>query len=184
VTTMTTDLLYFDAFTQIGPRFKKHPAHAWKLSEVYHHPSYDAWWRYGNRLGLYAGIHRNREDFLEVATLAKKYPRVRWVVYHCGADYATADRAIECMREHPNVYAEITLTPVTFGIVDYLVEHAGEDRVLYGSDLPMRDPRQQLGWVVFSRLSLAAKKKVLAGNALRVIRPCLRRPPAHNRPGV
>lgn len=148
----------------------------------YHHPSYDVWWRYGNERRFYAAIHRTREDFLEVSTLARKYRRVRWVVYHCGSDYATADKAIECMRGHSNVYAEITLTPVTFGIIDYLVKHAGADRVLYGSDLPMRDPRQQLGWVIFSRLDVAAKKKVLGGNALRVIHPCLPRLPAHNRP--
>jgi predicted TIM-barrel fold metal-dependent hydrolase len=150
----------------------------------YHHPSYDLWWRYGNRHGFYAGIHRNRGDFLEVDTLAKKYPRVRWVVYHCGSDYRTADQAIASMLKNPNVYAEITLTPVTFGIIDYLVEHAGEDRIVYGSDLPMRDPRQQLGWVVFSRLSVKAKEKVLWRNAMNIIRPCLKRLPAHNRPRV
>ena len=148
----------------------------------YHHRSYDLWWQYGERHGLYAGIHRNRNDFLEVSTLAKKYPRVRWVVYHCGADYATAAQSIECMREHANVYAEITLTPVTHGIVDYLVEHAGADRILYGSDLPMRDPRQQLGWVVFSRLRPEEKIKVLAGNACHVLESCLRRLPAYNNP--
>ncbi len=150
----------------------------------YHHPSYDVWWRFGNRHHLYAGIHRNRADFLEVSTLAKKYPKVRWVVYHCGGDYAIADKAIECMREHPNVYAEVTLTSVVFGIIDYLVAHAGEDRILYGSDLPMRDPRQQLGWVIFSRLSLEQKIKVLTTNAMDVIRPCLSRLPEHNRPAV
>ncbi len=148
----------------------------------YHHPSYDVWWRYGNRCAFYAGIHRNRTDFLEVDTLARKYPRVRWVVYHCGSDYKTADMAIESIRKHPNVYAEITLTPVTFGIIDYLVKHAGEERIVYGSDLPMRDPRQQLGWVIFSRLSVNQKAKVLAANALRIIRPCMPRLPKHNQP--
>ncbi|HWL51624.1 MAG TPA: amidohydrolase family protein [Chthoniobacteraceae bacterium] len=150
----------------------------------YHHPSYDVWWRFGNQHHLYAGLHRNRSDFLEVSTLAAKYPNIRWVVYHCGGDYATADRAIECLREHPNVYAEITLTSVPCGIIDHLAAHAGADRILYGSDLPMRDPRQQLGWVVFSRLSFEEKAKILAANAMEVIRPCLSRLPAHNRPSL
>ncbi len=150
----------------------------------YHHPSYDIWWRFGNQHHLYAGIHRNRSDFLEVRTLAAKYPNIRWVVYHCGGDYGIADQAIECLREYPNVYAEITLTSVTAGIIDYLVAHAGADRILYGSDLPMRDPRQQLGWVIFSRLSFEEKVKVLAVNAMEVIRPCLSRLPAHNRPAL
>jgi predicted TIM-barrel fold metal-dependent hydrolase len=148
----------------------------------YHHSSYDAWWKYGNRHGLYALIHRNRADFLEVDTLAKKYPRVRWVVAHCGSDFKTADLAIESIQKHPNVYAEITLTPVTFGIIDYLVRHAGADRVVYGSDLPMRDPRQQLGWVVYSRLTVAEKNMVLWKNAMRIVQPCKQRLPSYNRP--
>jgi predicted TIM-barrel fold metal-dependent hydrolase len=150
----------------------------------YHHRSYDTWWQYGSRAQLYALLHRTRGDFVEVDTLAKKYPRIRWVVAHCGADYKTADMVIESMRKHRNVYAEITLTPVTCGVIDYLAEHGDVNRVVYGSDLPMRDPRQQLGWVVFSRLPLSAKKKILCGNALRVIAPCLKRLPPHSRPLV
>jgi predicted TIM-barrel fold metal-dependent hydrolase len=148
----------------------------------YHHAPYDPWWEYGNKHRFYAIIHRVRNDFLEVETLAAKYPNVRWVVAHCGSDFRTADLAIAAMKKHPNIFAEITLTPVPLGIVDYLVKHAGSDRVLYGSDLPMRDPRQQLGWVVFSRLGLEEKKNVLAANAMRVIQPVWDRLPAHSRP--
>jgi len=82
---------------------------------------------------------------------------------------ATADMAIASILEHPNVYAEITLTPVTFGIIDYLAKNAGADRIVYGSDLPMRDPRQQLGWVVFSRLSQRAKERILWRNAWNIM---------------
>ncbi len=130
------------------------------------------WWELANERQYYALMHRTRGDFSEIDTLASKYPGVRWVVAHCGSDYFTADQAIACMSAHPNVYAEITLTPVTLGIIEYLTAHAGDDRILYGSDLPMRDPRQQLGWVVYSRLSPEAKRNVLRENALRVIAPC------------
>lgn len=150
----------------------------------YHDSSYDVWWRYGNAHKLYALIHRTRQDFLEVETLAEKYPDVRWVVAHCGGNFKWADMAIETIRKFSNVYAEITLTPVWQGIVEYLVRGAGADRVLYGSDLPMRDPRQQLGWVVFSRLSVEEKREVLGENALQVIAPCRDRLPDHSWPDL
>ena len=150
----------------------------------YFHKSYDVWWECGNKLGLYAGIHRNRLDFSEVDVLAKKYPRVRWVPYHCGMRYDVADAAIECIKKHKNVYAEITYTSVPGGVLEHLVEQAGADRVVYGSDLPMRDPRQQLGWVVYSRLTAAQKEQVLWRNALAVIGPCWQRLPKYNRPVV
>lgn len=147
-------------------------------------PSYDVWWKYGNDNNFYGLLHSSRSDSVEVETLAKKYPNVRWVLAHAGSSYRMADTVIGAIKKYPNIYAEITLTPVPLGVVDYLVKGAGEDRIMYGSDLPMRDPRQQLGWVVFSRLPLDVKKKVLAGNAMDVIRPCLDRLPAHNRPDL
>jgi predicted TIM-barrel fold metal-dependent hydrolase len=36
----------------------------------------------------------------------------------------------------------------------------------------MRDPRQQMGWVIYARLSPAEKAKVLGGNALRILGRC------------
>lgn len=148
----------------------------------YHHPDYDVWWEYGNRHNLYALIHRSRSDGFEVETLAEKYPDVRWVIAHAGGSFAWADIAIEAMKKYSNVYAELTYTSVPLGIIEYIAEHAGDDRIVYGSDLPMRDPRQQLGWVVYSRLPLASKKKILGENAYRVIQPCLNRLPEVNRP--
>lgn len=156
------------------------PYHVYGIE--YHDSAYDIWWRYGNAHKFYALIHRTRSDYLEVETLAEKYPDVRWVVAHCGGSFKAADGAIAAIKKFPNVYAEITLTPVWLGIVEYLVNGAGADRVLYGSDLPMRDPRQQLGWVIFSRLPLEEKKKVLGANAFDVIRPCWDRLPEHSRP--
>jgi predicted TIM-barrel fold metal-dependent hydrolase len=148
----------------------------------YHHPSYDVWWEYGNKNKFYALIHNSRSDLLEVETLAKKYPDVRWIIAHAGGSFQMADMAIAVMKKFSNVFAEITLTPVYLGVIEYLVAGAGEDRILYGSDLPMRDPRQQMGWVVFSRLPLSVKEKILGKNARSVIRPCLERLPAYNRP--
>lgn len=154
----------------------------WIQGVEYSHPCYAQWWEYGNEHRLYALIHRVRNDFEEIDFLAAKYPDIRWVVAHCGADFSTADMAIESARKHRNVYLEITLTPTYLGVIDYLVAGAGEDRVIYGSDLPMRDPRQQFGWVVYSRLSEVAKRAVLLENARAVIAPCLPRLPQFNHP--
>ncbi|WP_019943058.1 amidohydrolase family protein [Dyadobacter beijingensis] len=150
----------------------------------YHDPVYDAWWEYGNQNKFYGLIHNSRADLLEVETLAKRYPDVRWIIAHAGGSFKMADMAIAAIKKYPNVYAEITLTPVPLGVIEYLVAGAGENRMLYGSDLPMRDPRQQLGWLVFSTLPLEVKKKILAENAMQVIKPCLDRLPEHSRPSL
>lgn len=135
----------------------------------YDDPRYDVWWKYGNQRRLYGLIDHTIDDCTEVDNLASRFPDVSWVIAHTGGSYKAADQAIACIEKHPNVFAEITYTTVTAGIIDYLVEHAGEDRVLYGSDLPMRDPRQQLGWVIYSRINEKVKARVLGLNALAII---------------
>jgi predicted TIM-barrel fold metal-dependent hydrolase len=137
---------------------------------AYDDPRYNCWWEFGNQRHLYTGFHPVKwfkpDEFDSVCS---RFPNLTVVAYHCGASYAVADTAIELAKKHRNFLIEPTLTPVCGGIIDYLVKGAGVDRVVYGSDLPMRDPRQQLGWIVFSRLSVEEKKQVLGLNARRLI---------------
>jgi predicted TIM-barrel fold metal-dependent hydrolase len=51
-----------------------------------------------------------------------------------------------------------------------LVAIAGEDRVIYGSDLINLDPRYDFGRVVFSPLPDGVKRKILSGNFLSLLR--------------
>lgn len=137
---------------------------------AYNDKRYDCWWEFGNSRKLYTGIHPTMWfQGTELEHICSKYPDLTVVVYHGGGDYKTADTCIAVAKKYPNLFIEVTLTPVCAGIIDYLCEGAGADRVMYGSDLPMRDPRQQLGWCVYSRLSLADKKKVLGENGKGII---------------
>ncbi len=156
------------------------PYHFYGLE--YHDPRYDPWWQYGNERGYYGLLHATRNDLLEIDTLAGKYRNSRWIIAHACGSFKTADMAMEVMQKHPNVYAEITLTPVHGGIIEYLRAVVGPDRILYGSDLPMRDPRQQLGWLLFSRLPVQEKKQVLAANAVQFMEPLRQWLPEKNRP--
>lgn len=156
------------------------PYHFYGLE--YHDRHYDPWWAFGNERGYYGLLHATRNDLLEIDTLAGKYQNSRWVIAHACGSFKTADMAIAVMQKHPNVYAEITLTPVHSGIIEYLHAAVGPDRILYGSDLPMRDPRQQLGWLVFTRLPLEHKKMILASNAVKLIGPLRSWLPEKNRP--
>ena len=80
-----------------------------------------------------------------------------------------AEEVAACIADHPNVYAEITLTPVTNRVVEFLVAATDDEHVLFGSDAPMRDPRQQLGWVLWADLPPQSKAKILGGNFQRIL---------------
>jgi hypothetical protein len=54
-------------------------------------------------------------------------------------------------------------------VIEKLVAGAGADRVLFGSDQPLMDPRVQLGKIITADLTDTEKRLVIGGNAQRVL---------------
>ena len=142
-----------------------------RMNLDYEDDRFTPWWEFGNAHRLYGLMHvaGHTGGVAGVGRLADRFPEVSWIIPHAGGNFPHAEDVSACVREHPNVYAEITLTTVTNRIVEFLVEAAGEERVLFGTDAPMRDPRQQLGWVLWADLPVATKKKILAENFQRIL---------------
>jgi predicted TIM-barrel fold metal-dependent hydrolase len=59
---------------------------------------------------------------------------------------------------------------VTYRVIEFMVEHIGADRVLFGTDQPMRDPIPQFGWMAYSHCSVAEKKKMFGLNMQRILK--------------
>jgi predicted TIM-barrel fold metal-dependent hydrolase len=104
-----------------------------------------------------------------VQRLAERYPEVSWLVAHSGKSWGYAVSVADLIQKHRNVYAEITYTAVTNRSLEYFVDQGLEDHVLFGTDAPMRDPRQQLGWVLWADLPVAVRQKMLQGNFQRIL---------------
>jgi predicted TIM-barrel fold metal-dependent hydrolase len=154
-------------FPGIKPYFPRNAIH-------YHAEEYSLVWELANQYKLYTLLHTNQTAAAVdgVVELAKRYPDVSFLFAHVGGCWNYAELCAAAAQQVPNVYCELTLTPVLNGVVEFLVENAGQDRVLFGTDAPMRDPRPQLGWVVHSRLSTEAKKDVLGRNFLNILERC------------
>jgi predicted TIM-barrel fold metal-dependent hydrolase len=75
-------------------------------------------------------------------------------------------------KKYPNCYLQLTYTSVTLGSIEYLVKEVGADRILYGTDAPMRDPRPQLGWLVYANISEEDKRLILGTNMQKVLDRC------------
>ena len=137
----------------------------------YEDPMFSSWWEFGNRNRLYALVHVTEETggVPAIARLADRFQDLSWIIAHAGTDWDFAEEVVACIQQHQNVYAEITFTTVTNRCVEFLVESTDEDHIIFGTDQPMRDPRPQLGWVVWSDLSVQAKEKVLGGNFQRIL---------------
>ncbi len=102
--------------------------------------------------------------------VASRYPKANFVSGHSGNCPPARRQAIDAAKDHPNIYLETCSTFRTPGVVEQLVEEAGADRVLFGSDIPLMDPRAQMGKIITADISDEDKKLVLGGNAKRLLK--------------
>ena len=106
----------------------------------------------------------------EVEEIANNHPRMKLLCAHQGGGRADLSRKLaKIMARCPNLFMEICGSLINSLAMEDLVEMAGEDRVIYGSDMINLDPRYDFGRVVFSPLKDTVKKKLLSGNFLSLL---------------
>jgi len=154
---------YPDIFVGIKPYW---PYQKFSLSDERLQP----WLEYANKRRLMCLLHTTSHAILDEAEgLCPLYPGITFLLAHAGSDYPNAEHCVRVAKACPNVVLELTYTTVTRGMVEYLVGEIGAERVIYGSDLPMRDPAPQLGWVACAGISEEEKGMILYGNIKRLM---------------
>lgn len=109
-------------------------------------------------------FHTDPED---VATLARRFPHVKIIMAHltgCGP------RGVLAVKDCPNVWVDTSGAAPEAGLVEHAVAQLGAERVLHGSDAPIRDFHVSLARVRTAAISAAAKRRVLAANARELLR--------------
>ena len=127
------------------------------------------WFDYGNRMNAYALLHPSPNFAAELNAIAPKYPNLSLIIAHCGGSFDTARQGVEAALKFPHVFLEITFTSVTYRVIEFMVKHVGAERVLFGTDQPMRDPLPQFGWMAYSHCTFEEKKKMFGLNMKRII---------------
>ena len=137
----------------------------------YDDPLFHTWYQFGNDHDLYLVLDpRGRENAdTVVRRLAEKYPRLGIHLDHCGRGWDYTKWVVSLIKEYDNIWGQLNFTLVTNGVVEYMVEEVGADRVLFGTDAPMRDPRPQVSWLTFTRISEADKRKIFGENFAAII---------------
>lgn len=109
-------------------------------------------------------FHTDPED---VATLARRFPKVRINMAHltgCGV------RGVLAVKACPNVFVDTSGAAPEAGLVEYAVAQLGAERVLYGSDAPIRDFAVALARITGASLDARTRRKILHDNARKLLR--------------
>ena len=107
------------------------------------------------------------EQLAQAAELAGQYPGASFLLAHSGC--RNVDGYLRAAREHANIYLDLALSSSPRGLVARLVEEAGADKVVWGSDAYFFSQGHQLGKVLGADLSDEVKAQVLSGNAKRIL---------------
>ncbi len=103
----------------------------------------------------------------DVADLARRHPGARIIMAHLnGAGY----RGIEALVDVPNVVVDTSGGDPESGMVEMAVRRLGADRVVYGSDAPIRHFGVTMNKVLGADISAADKRAILWDNALRILK--------------
>lgn len=98
----------------------------------------------------------------------KKYPEVKIIFAHAGGRGDGRKQLIKIVNEFPNVYLDFAGDIYCYGLVPDLLNVISEDKIVFGSDLPMIDPRANLTRIILANIPEDTKIKILRNNALNI----------------
>jgi predicted TIM-barrel fold metal-dependent hydrolase len=113
------------------------------------------------------GYVYNESNPSDIRHLALRYPEATIVMLHlngCGV------RGVQDIADLPNVWVDTSGSQPDAGFVEYAAGQVGAERILYGSDWPIRDYGVQLAKVQGAAITAAEKALILGENARRLLR--------------
>jgi len=148
-----------------------------KLLPEYHrtsleHPAYRKMLDFADSLGLVVLIHTwggsSYNSASHVEQLLKRYSNIKLIMGHsvpneCG-------RAIELAARYKNAYLDLCDIHRHSGIVQRMVEGAGSEKVLFGTDMPWYDFTYCAGSVIFADITDRDMRNIFSENAKIILK--------------
>jgi predicted TIM-barrel fold metal-dependent hydrolase len=106
----------------------------------------------------------------QLAVLSERHPNAILVAGHTGGDW---ELGVRTLRARSNVWVDLGGSDPMAGFAEMAVRELGEERVLFGSDVPGRSFATQLAKVLGASVSDSAKRLMLGGNLKRLLAPIL-----------
>ena len=154
-----------------------------KLAAIKLYPSYspfplnDSIWdpiyEFANERELTIITHTGQEPTAApkfLIDIAPRFPKAIFVAGHAGNIEPYRSQAIKAAQRCPNVYLETCSSFRSPGVIERLVMEAGADRVIFGSDTPLMDPRCQIGKILTAKISDQEKRLIIGENACRILK--------------
>jgi predicted TIM-barrel fold metal-dependent hydrolase len=109
---------------------------------------------------------RFHSDPIDTALLARRFPEVPVIMAHLtGIGW----RGVLEARGIDNLFVDTSGGQPEDGLVEFAVEKLGPGRVLYGSDMPIRETSVTIARIRGAAIPDASKRAILGGNTARLL---------------
>jgi uncharacterized protein len=103
----------------------------------------------------------------QMANLAQRYPRAKLVMAHCGGAW---EYGVKAVRRWPNVIVDTSGANPTQGFLEMALRDLGPERIIFGTDAPLRSFASQIAKVDAVKMPSRANKMILCDNAVRLFK--------------
>ncbi len=119
--------------------------------------------KYNMVVSLHVGDHG------QMRKMASEHKNVKFVIAHPG-EKERALKHIEAMKACDNMYLDLSGGGMfRYGLVRYLCDQVGAERVLFGTDYPICNLKMYVGAVMGERLRDCERELIFSENAKRVL---------------
>jgi len=140
----------------------------YQLGTDYDHPLFDPVWQFADERRLPILAHTWGGNLTGFDRAARKFPNASFFAAHAGSGFAY-QAYIDAARDIPNLYLDLTYSREHTNMIEYFVQELGAHRIVWGSDTPVFSMAQQLGKVLFARISDDDKRAILHDNSARIL---------------
>ena len=118
--------------------------------------------------GMVCSYHTPWEFSME--KLLSAFPDILFVAAHPGDRDRVAEH-IALMKKHGNLYLDLSGTGLfRLGLLKHLVCQVGAERILFGTDYPICNPRMYVQAVYGEEISDDDREKIFSQNGLRILK--------------
>ncbi|MBW7887865.1 MAG: amidohydrolase family protein [Bacteroidetes bacterium] len=98
-----------------------------------------------------------------ITNIAKQFKSIKILLAHSGI--IDEQSYIDIANSYENVFLETCNSWAWYGLIERLVNAVGSYKILFGTDMPFMSPDQQIGRILFAKISDNDKRNILGINA-------------------
>lgn len=167
------DLSSFDKYYKsiyVGFKFLS-DYHGYPVTDARYEPA----WEMADSKGLLVLLHTWGGSLMDgaipIRKVAEKYHNVKILLGHsCHGEW---NKAIDLVRDFPNVYLEMCAVLDERGVMEKMVEQLGSDRLIFGTDFPWFSYNYYIGAVLGADITDEDRTKILYSNGANLLSPHL-----------